>query len=299
MMSIKRVTLPLIFTIFLTLNAAASSNELEAARLYQAEASLSALGYWVLNIDGVPDDSTRHAITAFQKVEGLKRTGVLTPDVFEALRFAARPAAQYDTGAAHVEVDIKRQVLFLTDAAGKVVRILAVSTGSEKKYFDEGKWQVAHTPRGAFKVQWQFEGVRLASLGALYNPSYFDGGVAIHGSNSIPVYPDSHGCVRIPRYADESMRKLIGVGTEVFVYDDHFLTRLPEREFARTSWFAPSKHPLFVAKGLFDNNLARAGMYGPLYASFDSPRLFSSFDNSSRYAGMQQPSLFSASRSNG
>jgi hypothetical protein len=291
MMSIKRIILPLIFTIFLTLNAAASSNALEAARLYEAEANLSALGYWVLNIDGAPDESTRHAITAFQKVEGLKRTGLLTDDVLDALRFAARPAAKFDTGAAHVEVDIGRQVLFLTDAVGNVVRILAVSTGSEKKYLDEGKWQTAHTPRGAFRVQWQFDGVRLASLGALYNPSYFDGGIAIHGSNSIPVYPDSHGCVRIPRYADEAIRKTIGVGTGVFVYDDHFLTHEPARKIAPTSWFTP-----------------RAGIFGAAfinsYASLTLPNSFNVgaflplLDQPGLYAAVGRSHLFSISRSN-
>ena len=38
---------------------------------------LSSLGYWITNVDGSSDDSTRQGIIAFQKVEGLKRTGVL------------------------------------------------------------------------------------------------------------------------------------------------------------------------------------------------------------------------------
>jgi lipoprotein-anchoring transpeptidase ErfK/SrfK len=34
-------------------------------------------------------------------------------------------------------------------------------------------------------------------LGQIYRPKYFVGGVAIHGSNSVPDYPASHGCVRV------------------------------------------------------------------------------------------------------
>jgi lipoprotein-anchoring transpeptidase ErfK/SrfK len=185
----------------------------------EVETMLSGLGYWILKIDGKADPSTRHAITAFQKVEGKKRTGVLTPAGMETLRFARTPAARFQTGGLHIEVDLTRQVLFIVDETGAVSHILPVSSGNEAKYFDEGKWQIAHTPRGHFRIERKIDGVRKAPLGNLYYPNYFYGGVAIHGSNSIPVYPASHGCVRIPRFADRAFSKLVKVGTEVFVYD--------------------------------------------------------------------------------
>jgi lipoprotein-anchoring transpeptidase ErfK/SrfK len=110
-------------------------------------------------------------------------------------------------------------VLFLTDEQGTVVRILPVSTGNEKRYFDQGQWQIAHTPRGSFKIKWKINGVRHAPLGDLYYPNYFYGGVAIHGSPSVPPSPASHGCVRIPRYADRAFSSRVPIGMEVFVYD--------------------------------------------------------------------------------
>jgi lipoprotein-anchoring transpeptidase ErfK/SrfK len=189
------------------------------SNLLEVEKRLSDLGYWVLKVDGVQDASTRHAVTAFQKIEGLKRTGILSAADMEVLRLAAPPNAKFKTGAAHVEVDITRQVLLLTDADGTVVRILPVSTGNEKRYFDQGQWQVAHTPRGRFQIQHKIDGVRHASLGDLYYPSYFYGGVAIHGSLSIPSFPASHGCVRIPRFADRAFARMVHVGMEVYVYD--------------------------------------------------------------------------------
>jgi peptidoglycan hydrolase-like protein with peptidoglycan-binding domain len=48
-----------------------------SAKLAEAEQKLAALGYWVIKADGAADASTRHAITAFQKVNSLKRSGLL------------------------------------------------------------------------------------------------------------------------------------------------------------------------------------------------------------------------------
>lgn len=189
-----------------------------AKQMLEAEQLLSNLGYWILKVDGVKDSSNYHAITAFQKVEGHKRTGILTADLLNAMRTASRPAARF-SGAAHIEIDITRQVLFLVDANGTVTHILPVSSGSEEKYFDEGKWQIAHTPRGEFKIERRIDGVRKAPLGSLYYPNYFYQGVAIHGSNSIPFKPASHGCVRIPRFADKAFFDMVWLKMEVYVYD--------------------------------------------------------------------------------
>lgn len=199
-------------------NASAAQNG-ENPKLLEAERLLSDLGYWISNVDGVADASTRHAILAFQKVEGRKRTGTLSAADLEAMRTATRPTARHLTGRAHVEIDITRQVLFLTDDSDVVTHILPVSTGNEKPYVDQGKRQIAHTPRGSFKIQRKINGVRRSTLGDLYWPSYFYQGVAIHGSPSVPAYPASHGCVRIPRFAEKEVSRMTPVGMEVFVYD--------------------------------------------------------------------------------
>ncbi len=198
-------------------NEAPSAAGMKAARVQEAEQTLSSLGYWITKVDGKADDSTRQGIIAFQKVEGLKRTGVLSDDVLRSLRLAAKPVAKH-SGAAHVEIDISRQVIFLVDDAGEVTNVLSTSTGNGERYFSEGKWQKADTPRGTFKIQRQIKGVRKAPLGMIYNPSYFNGGIAIHGSNSIPVKAASHGCARIPRFADKQFVSMVKVGMPVYVY---------------------------------------------------------------------------------
>lgn len=195
-------------------NAAA----LKAARIQEAESVLNTLGYWITKVDGKSDDSTRQGIIAFQKVEGLKRTGVLDENTLRAIRLADRPVAKHG-GAAHVEIDITRQVIFLVDDAGQVTKVLSTSTGNGERYMSEGKWSRAYTPRGTFKIQRQIKGVRKAPLGTIYNPSYFNGGIAIHGSNSIPVVAASHGCARIPRFADKQFVEMVKVGMPVYVYD--------------------------------------------------------------------------------
>ena len=183
----------------------------------EAETLLANLGYWIIKADGVTDVSTRHAIVAFQKAEGMKRTGVLTEDVLESMRTAMRPTAKY-AGEAHVEIDIARQILMVVGDDGQVSRVLPISTGSGEWYVSEGKRQKAYTPTGEFKVTRQIKGIAKAPLGNIYYPSYFHEGWAIHGSNSIPVKPASHGCARVPRFAEKELSNMLHVGMPVFVY---------------------------------------------------------------------------------
>jgi peptidoglycan hydrolase-like protein with peptidoglycan-binding domain len=189
-----------------------------AAKVQEAEQILSSLSYWITKVDGRQDDSTRQGIIAFQKVEGLKRTGILDDKTLTALRLAGRPIAKH-AGPAHVEIDISRQVIFLVDENGVVTTTLSTSTGNGQRYFSEGKWETAYTPRGNYRIQRQIKGIRKAALGTIYYPSYFNGGIAIHGSNSIPVTAASHGCARSPRFADKQFADMVTVGMPVYVYD--------------------------------------------------------------------------------
>jgi peptidoglycan hydrolase-like protein with peptidoglycan-binding domain len=184
-----------------------------------AEKRLSDLGYWTGPIDGTLDSGSRHALIAFQKVEGRQRTGKLTRAELQALLSAIRPLPKY-SGYAHVEIDLNRQVLFIVDATGTITHILPVCTGNEKTYIDHGELHRAHTPRGTFRVLRKIAGWRLSSLGLLYYPNYIHNGIAIHGSAAMAVYPASHGCIRIPMFASKELSELTPVGTEVIVYDD-------------------------------------------------------------------------------
>ena len=195
------------------------AQEVSKEEILAAERRLSDLGYWTGPVDGTLDSGSRHALIAFQKVEGRQRTGKLTRADLQALLSANRPLPKY-SGSAHVEIDLSRQVLFIVDTTGTITHILPVCTGNEKTYVDHGEIHRAHTPRGRFRVLRKISGWRLSSLGLLYYPNYIHNGIAIHGSLAMRVYPASHGCIRIPMFASKELSELTPVGTEVIVYDD-------------------------------------------------------------------------------
>ena len=183
----------------------------------EAERLLSDLGYWTGVVDGLFDAASRSALIAFQKWEGRAITGQLTLDELEAIRASASPKAR-EPGYAHVEVDLDRQVLLLVNDEGQV-RVVPTSTGSGEAFTDQGQTSIAYTPRGRFIVYEKEVGWQSGSLGSTYYANFISGGVAIHGSRSVPFQPASHGCIRIPMFAAREMSKLMPVGTIVLVYD--------------------------------------------------------------------------------
>ena len=191
---------------------------LSRAEMKQAKARLADMGYGTGRVDGVVDGATRNALIAFQKWEGRKVTGQLSRDDFEAIMTANAPRAK-DSGYKHVEVDLDRQVLLLTDDDGAIKQVLPVSTGSNKHYSEKGMSGLAYTPRGRFRIYTKIAGWRESPLGLLYYPSYFSDGLAIHGNPSVPHDPQSHGCIRIPMSAAVEMSRLLPVGTIVLIYD--------------------------------------------------------------------------------
>jgi lipoprotein-anchoring transpeptidase ErfK/SrfK len=122
-----------------------------------------------------------------------------------------------NVGAAHIEVDLDRQVLFLVDDNAVVQRILPVSTGSGEEFKAQGYWRTATTPSGHLEILKKIKGWKKSPLGELYYPSYIVGGIAIHGHPQIPAKPASHGCIRIPMFAAKEFFSLAPVGMDVFV----------------------------------------------------------------------------------
>jgi len=196
----------------------AKPSQIASPEITEAQELLTSLGYWLDEIDGKAGPKTAHAVMAFQKVEGLERTGSLTPDVLQTIRLASTPKPAFTGGGRHIEIDLGRQVLFDVDASGVVTRILPVSSGNGRAFTSQGWTRRAVTPQGKFKVQRKIAGWRISPLGALYYPSYIVGGIAIHGAPSVPGYPASHGCIRIPMHTAVEISRLMPVGTSVIVH---------------------------------------------------------------------------------
>ena len=189
------------------------------------EKRLTELRYDVGAVDGFYDQQTWQGVVAFQKYARLKRTGTYTLETQKALHVARLPEGLHpELGLPRIEIDLTRQVLLFFDEQG-LNRVVAVSTGSNRKYCEMSKKSgeqicgVARTPRGKFRIQWRISGWRESDLGKLYNPLYFNGGFAIHGSPSVPAYKVSHCCVRISIATSEWFYDTIKNGTPVIVFD--------------------------------------------------------------------------------
>lgn len=191
---------------------------LSADEINEAERRLAELGYWTRLRDGTfTEDSLRYTLIAFQKVEGRQRAGQLTTEELQLLRSASRPLP-LESGHTHVEIDLTRQVLFIVDRDAGLTKILPVSTGNGKLFTQGGRTRRAITPTGRFTVNRKINGWRKSPLGLLYYPLYIIGGIAIHGNPSVPAYPASHGCIRIPMFAAKEFSEMTPIGTVVMVY---------------------------------------------------------------------------------
>ena len=179
---------------------------------------LARLGYWNGKADGSYGLLTQQAVYALQKAAGLNRDGVVGPKTQKALDQGVRPKAKSRSGRV-IEINLKRQLLMLVDD-GEITQIFNTSTGSNEYYEQEGGTFLADTPRGKFKVSRQIDGWRHAPLGLLWRPKYFNGGIAVHGANSVPPYAASHGCARVSIAAMNWMWKndALPLKTKVWVY---------------------------------------------------------------------------------
>ena len=123
------------------------------------------------------------------------------------------------------EIDVARQVLTLYRDY-QVLLITTTSTGSGERYcFNSPRvnptqriCEVATTPSGRFTYTRLVTGWDKSPLGQLYQPYYFNGGIAVHGYTSVPTTPASHGCARIPMHIAEYYPMLVRVGDPVYVF---------------------------------------------------------------------------------
>jgi lipoprotein-anchoring transpeptidase ErfK/SrfK len=139
-----------------------------------------------------------------------------------------RPQAQATAGTL-AEVDKTRQLLFLVED-GITKHVINTSTGDDRPYVEPDMNTpgvlirgTAITPVGKFKMNRERpDGWWVGDLGQIYRPKYFIGGVAIHGSQTVPAYPASHGCVRVTTAAMDMIwdSGLLPLGADVVVYGE-------------------------------------------------------------------------------
>lgn len=204
---------------------------------------LKDLGFDPNLIDGDFGYQTLQAVWAFQKlimripISGVKDE--FTPEMWQVaqgdnLVVPRRPNAQTET---HVEVYLPEQVLIVFKQ-DKPVLITHISSGDNKPWCEEvtidpgedgnvngtepikkGVCGESITPAGLYYFYNRRSGTRESKLGTMWNPVYFNGGVAVHGAAQVPIRPASHGCIRIPMFISEYFPSLVAYGDRIYIFD--------------------------------------------------------------------------------
>jgi hypothetical protein len=174
------------------------------ARVLLMQRRLQRLGYST-SLSGVFDSHTSYAVLAFRKVNLMGKSSYAGQAVFNKL-FRNRGAfrLRHRGPARHVEFDWSRQVLVIA-RNGRPWRTHHASSGK------------ASTPTvfGTFRFYRKEPGTN--SHGMVHS-NYFIGGYAVHGYPSVPLYPASHGCIRIPIPQAAGIDRAIAIGDVIYVY---------------------------------------------------------------------------------
>jgi hypothetical protein len=186
------------------------------------QARLAALKYYPGKIDGQFGLDTLEAVWAFKEVQGFPinfaNQDVVSIAVERRLVHPRAPKVLVPGGGSmRVEVNMGNETLVLYNR-NKVELISHVSTGAGCLPGQGCGWI---TPTGNYHALGYTNGWIQVPLGQMYNSVWFIGEVfAIHGEldSSVPFYPASHGCVRIPFDIANFFHTLIRVpGTPIYI----------------------------------------------------------------------------------
>lgn len=159
-------------------------------------------------VDGTPGPLTTAAVIAFQKWQGLQRDGIAGPATLAALQNARRPTPVTSGPAGRrIEILIDRQVVLMIED-NVVVRALHASTGAAATPTTLGTFNVY----GKFARWWSVPFRQYLPWSVA-----FVGGIALHEYPDVPVFPASHGCVRLPAGEAQRVYDFSSVGMQVRV----------------------------------------------------------------------------------
>jgi lipoprotein-anchoring transpeptidase ErfK/SrfK len=177
-------------------------------------------------VDGFYDQKTVYAAQTLQKYLGGYPSGRMNDaDVFALSFFRFKDPMAAPPEPNRTEVDITAQTLTLYENYQPKL-ITTISSGSGENYCystprenpTSRVCEDANTPSGTYRFYEFRSGWDKSPLGQLYNPYYFNKGIAVHGHESVPITPASHGCVRIPMHISEYFHDLVNRGDPVHVF---------------------------------------------------------------------------------
>ena len=236
------------------------SRGVQGDEVRQLQNRLVELGFDPGPTDGIFGLMTTQAVWAFEKIiVGTPRseaTGRVDQAMWEQLMrdVSITPRRPTNGQADHTEVYLDEQVMivFQRDTPVLISHISTGeldATGEPAEYCEEATYDtdaqgreleepitkavcaLAKTPGGVFTYKRKVEGKRVSPLGGMWDPVYFNYGIAVHGAENVPLEPASHGCVRIPMHISEYFQDTISIGDRILVWNgDDEPENVSERE---------------------------------------------------------------------
>ncbi|MDG1267525.1 MAG: L,D-transpeptidase family protein [Ilumatobacter sp.] len=236
------------------------SRGVQSDEVRQLQNRLVELGFDPGPTDGIFGLMTTQAVWAFEKIiVGTPRseaTGRVDQAMWEQLMrdVSITPRRPTNGQADHTEVYLDEQVMivFQRDTPVLISHISTGeldATGEPAEYCEEATYDtdaqgreleepitkavcaLAKTPGGVFTYKRKVEGKRVSPLGGMWDPVYFNYGIAVHGAENVPLEPASHGCVRIPMHISEYFQDTISIGDRILVWNgDDKPENVSERE---------------------------------------------------------------------
>ena len=204
---------------------------------------LKELGFDPGPIDGQFGSLTRASVWAFEKLvmqtPRNEATGRVTNEMWQLMQepLVVLPRRPEAASANHTEIYLPEQVIiFFRDDKPALISHMASGTGEEwceevtispgergnengTEPLKRGECGNSKTPGGVFEFDRQHVGAWESALGTMWNPMYFNYGIAVHGATNVPLEPASHGCIRIPLTLGDYFQSLVSIGDQVFVFD--------------------------------------------------------------------------------
>lgn len=196
-------------------------------RVAQLQRHLAGLGVYRGETDGIYGREVAAAVIAVHKLADIERSNDWNVADW-AIELDHRSILErHPDEPDRVEVDIARQVMFVI-RSGEIAAIVPVSSANGAVYWSknggpDGGLVTASTPKGDFGLFRHIDGWRKNYLGSRYKPWYFTPYYAVHGSSSVPAYPASHGCIRVPTWESDHLDGMLELGLPIHIWDEPFV----------------------------------------------------------------------------
>ena len=148
---------------------------------------------------------TARGVLAYRKVNGMSRSMRAGAGLVKSV-FAGKGGykVRHPGAGEHVEAPLSKQVLVFAKG-DKPFAIYPISSGKSSTPTVTGHFEFIRTEPGY-------------NSHGMYYSFYFYGGYAVHGYESVPDYPASHGCLRTFIADQPEIYKRINFGEDIFIW---------------------------------------------------------------------------------